>query len=392
MTRTAKVEDEETLRVVTVPRPDGAEPAHDAARDDPAPAERAAAARRGGRAYVLGLVGVLVLVAAVWFGHQWWTVGRFVELTEDAYLQSDIVSLSVQVDGTVDEIAVVDNARVAAGDTILTLDAAPYRAALAAAQADVAVAEAALGNIIEEQRLQTTKIAAAEADVENADAQLDFARSTHERAQSLMSSGTGTQVALDDATAGLNAATAAAARARAALDLEEGQVPILSSERKQREAALERARAAERIAQIDLEHTVVTAPRAGIVGNRGTAPGEYLRPGTRFMSLVPTDDTYITANFKETQIEHFRPGMAAEVEVDMLGGRVLHGTIDSIAAASGSEFSVLPPDNATGNFTKIVQRIPVRIRIEGDDLPVLRSGASVIVSVNTRDAVEGAAS
>ncbi|MBE9640527.1 HlyD family secretion protein [Salipiger mangrovisoli] len=326
------------------------------------------------------------LALAARTGEQWWTVGRFIESTEDAYLQADIVSLATQVEGTVAALPFADNARVKAGDVLLTLDPTTFEARLQSAQSDVAVAQAALSNVDAKEALQRARIASAEAEVRNAEAQRDLAITRDGRTQSLVKKGAVAQATADDAAAALEGAEAALRKARAALQVEEGQMDILASERTQQQASLVRAKAAERLARIDLDNTTILAPRDGIAGNIGIAEGEYLRAGTRFMSLVPTgDDIYVTANFKETQVAAFRPGMPVEIEVDMLHGAPLHGTIQSLAPATGSEFSVLPTDNATGNFTKIVQRIPVRIHLtDAGDHP-LRAGASVVVNVDTRE-------
>ncbi len=342
--------------------------------------------KRGGRKkFILLAVACVALALAARQGEHWWTVGRFIEETEDAYLQADIVSVSALVEGTVQELPVSDNAQVSAGDVLLVLDPTTYEARLQSAQADVTVAQTALANIDAKEVLQRARIASAEAEVSNAEAQRRLAATRDQRARTLVEQGTASQATADDTGAALDSAEAAVSRANAALQVEQGQITILASEREQQRASLIRAQAAERLARIDLDNTTIVAPRDGIAGNIGVAVGEYLRPSTRFMSLVPTgDDIYITANFKETQVAAFHPGMPVEIEVDMLHGETLHGTIESLAPATGSEFSVLPTDNATGNFTKIVQRIPVRIKLTEMGEQPLRAGASVVVSVDTR--------
>lgn len=371
--------------------PDQTDPAVPAAPNrstvdaDPAPKKRSRL-----KPILLIAAACAVLTIAARTGERWWTVGRFIETTEDAYLQADIVSLSTQVEGTVKDLPFSDNMPVRAGDTLLVLDPTSFEARLQSAQSDVSVAEAALANIDAKEVLQRARIASARAEVANAEAQRSLAASRDERAQRLVAQGASAQVAADDSGAALESAEAALRKADAALQVEEGQMEILASERDQQRATLVRAQAAERLAQIDLDNTTIRAPRDGIAGNIGIAVGEYLRSGTRFMSLVPTgDDIYVTANFKETQVTDFRPGLPVEIEVDMLHGETLHGTIVSLAPATGSEFSVLPTDNATGNFTKIVQRIPVRIRLSHSGDHPLRAGASVVVSVDTRETAAG---
>jgi membrane fusion protein (multidrug efflux system) len=338
------------------------------------------------RRIVLSVFGIAVLAGALWLGWQWWTVYRFVEETDDAYVKADIVTISPQVSGEVVRVAVEDHQSVAAGDLLFAIDASDYQAAVDAARAAVASAEALLAESAEERALQDRTVAVAEADLEAAKATLDFARQEYDRDSRLAREGAGTvravqqsREALSNAEAAVNSGVAVLARARKQLDVIDARRTRLESDR-------DRAAAQLRAAEVNLARTVVRSPAAGRVGNRQIDVGEYVRPGVHAVSVVP-DDAYVVANFKETQVTFFETGMACEIEADMLGGAVLHGMIESLAPAAGQEFAILPPQNATGNFTKIVQRIPVKIRFVGDqaDAARLRPGTSVIVSVDTKE-------
>lgn len=367
-------------------------PANTAAKAD-TPADDAPATTGGKRGKakraVIGLLLIALLGAGLWKGYDWWTVGRFVESTDDAYAKADIATFSAQVAGPITEIDVADNARVAKGDVLMRIDDTPYKAALDQAQAEVAGAQAAIDSIDAQITLQDNNIASANASLNEALAARKLARTNAERSHKLLARGTATQANTDQKDLALDQAEASVKKAQAALDVARGQVPVLKTQRRQQQAALRRAQAAVIQAQQNLDDTVIRASRDGVVGNRGIEVGEYVRPGTRLISLVPLNDVYVLANFKETQVAHFRPGLRVSMTSDMLDGAHVTGTIDSIAPAAGSEFALLPTENATGNFTKIVQRIPVRIHIDppaDDQGPRLRPGTSVVVDVNTRPA------
>ena len=360
-------------------------PADAAAEPKPVAPSRASGLRR----VILLLVGAAIAAALVWKGHDWWTVGRFVLSTDDAYARADIATLSAQVPGTVSAILVADNVPVKAGDLLLTLDDAAYRARLAQGQANVAAARAALANIGEREKLQRSEVSSAEATLVQAQAKLAYAQTNVARSNALLARGATTQADTDSENLNLDAAKASVKQAQAALEVERGQFPVLEGERAQEAAAIAAAEATVTLAEQDLSYTAIRASRDGIVANRGVEIGEYVRAGSRLLSVVPLNDVYVVANFKETQVRDFREGMVAEVDADVLGGTTFKGTIESLAPASGAEFALLPPENATGNFTKIVQRIPVRIRIDqtsGDVAAPLRPGTSVSVRVNVKDA------
>lgn len=342
--------------------------------------------RGGGRKKALLALLLLALIAgAGYYGHQWWTVGRFVEDTDDAYVKADIVDLSAEIPGTATAVPVTDNDYVEKGAVLVRLDDRDYRAALRGAEARIDVARAAIDTIDANRDLQARLIEAGEADLATASANLEFARKDFERKKALVAKGATTARSLDEARNAYRTAASMRDKARATLEGDRKELAVLAAERKQRLAELESARADHATAETNLERTVIRAPRAGTIGNREVEAGESVAAGTRLLSIVPRDDFYVVANFKETQIEHFQEGMGADIALDMFGGRHFRGHIVSLAPATGSEFALLPPQNATGNFTKIVQRVPVKLRFD-EALPeglAPRPGSSAIVSIRT---------
>ncbi|WP_319567064.1 HlyD family secretion protein [Cohaesibacter marisflavi] len=359
-------------------------PADPAQREERAPSgqSRPGAKRRT----IFKVIGLAVLVVAAWLGYEWWTVGRFVESTDDAYVRADIITYSAEVSGSVQSIPIEDNRPVKKGDLLVRIDDTAYLAKQDQAKAGLASAEAALANLDEQIGLQHTQVMSAEADLSSAKAQLTFARANAERGRRLLAKGSATRVTVEQNDMNLEAAEAAFNKASAALKLAKGQFDVLASQRQQRLASVSDAQATLKLAKNDLAHVEVRAGYDGVIGNRGIDQGEYVTTGTRLLSLVPLQDIYVEANFKETQVRHFREGMKVSVSADMLGGIELKGHIDSLSPATGSEFALMAPQNATGNFTKIVQRIPVKILIDTPDTgeaPALRPGTSVVVEVDT---------
>ena len=268
----------------------------------------------------------------------------------------------------------------------MRIDDTAYLAKQDQAKAGLASAEAALANLDEQIGLQHTQVMSTEADLSSAKAQLTFARANAERGRRLLAKGSATRVTVEQNDMNLEAAEAALNKASAALKLAKGQFDVLASQRQQRLASVSDAQATLKLAKNDLAHVEIRAGYDGVIGNRGIDQGEYVTTGTRLLSLVPLQDIYVEANFKETQVRHFREGMKVSVSADMLGGIELKGHIDSLSPATGSEFALMAPQNATGNFTKIVQRIPVKILIDTPDTgeaPALRPGTSVVVEVDT---------
>ena len=370
--------------VLERPRLPGAAPQDEAAVSVAAPARRPWGIRR----LLLGVVLLLLVGAAAWYGVNWWTTGRFMEATDDAYTQADAVGIAPRVSGYVREVLVGDNQRVRAGQVLARIDDRDYRAALDQARADAASAQADIGNIDAQTVLQSTVIEQAQTDIASAQAALDFARADYTRYSDLMRSGNGTVQRAQQADSDIRSRTAALARSRAGFAAAQQQLQVLAAQRARAVAALARAGAATEQAELNLSYTSIVAPIDGAVGDRSLRLGELVQPGTRVMDIVPTGtDIYVVANFKETQLARMWRGERVEVAVDMLPDVALTGRIDSLAPGSGAQFALLPPENATGNFTKIVQRVPVRIVLDPADaatLAKLRPGLSVYASVDTR--------
>jgi len=351
--------------------------------------------RRGGRRHWL-IVGValIALAGAGSYGRYWWTTGRFLESTDDAYTQADAVAVAPRISGYVSDVAVTDNQRVAAGQVVARIDDRDYRAALDQARADVVSAAADIRSIDAQLAMQQTAITQAQADIVSAQAAVDFAQADYRRYTDLMRSGNGTVQRAEQADTDIRQRTAALAHARAAFQAAQDQVGVLQAQRSRAKAALARADAAAEQASLNLSYTNLVAPVDGAVGDRALRLGQFVSPGTRLMDIVPTGrDIYVVANFKETQLRDMWRGEAADVTIDMLPGVALHGRVDSLAPGSGAQFALLPPENATGNFIKIVQRVPVKIVLDNDDplvLAKLRPGLSVTATVDTRTRPPGA--
>ncbi len=323
------------------------------------------------------------LAAAGWY---WWTVWRYLEGTDDAYLQGEVTPIRAKVAGYVRELLVTDNRPVKAGDVLLRIDDREFRLAVAEAEARIAETRAALANVDARITLQGATIAAAAADLTAAQAELERATKELERARNLLRSNAGTRRRYDQALADQRKAEAVVERSRARLRQARQEIHVLESERARLQAVLAENRAALDLARTHLADTVIVAPLAGVVGNRAVRVGQYVQPGSLLMAIVPLDRVWVEANFKETQLTRMRVGQPAEVTIDAYPQVVLTGCVDSFSPASGAVFSLLPPENATGNFTKIVQRIPVKILVDagGPLAGRLRPGMSVEVTVDTR--------
>jgi membrane fusion protein (multidrug efflux system) len=319
-------------------------------------------------------------------GWYWWTEWRFVQSTDDAYVQSDTTVISPKVEGYIKEVRVGENQEVAAGQVLFVVDDRDFAAKTAQAEAAVATAEALVATYASRRQLQRAMIEQAQATVQSAEADLNRARLDYQRYVALTTSDFASRQRFETAQADSRKAEAALGKARAALVAEENQLVVLASQQREEEARLLQARASLQLTKNDLDNTIIRAPVGGVAGNRAGRVGQYVKPGTQLLSLVPLPYVYVTANFKETQLTHMRPGQSAQISVDAYPDQRLVGRIESFAPASGAQFSLLPPDNATGNFTKIVQRVPVRIALpaEGPLSRLLRPGLSVTVSVDTR--------
>ena len=341
-----------------------------------------------------GFFGLALLIAlsATWYGRQWWTVGRFIESTDDAYVGGEVTVIGPKVAGFIVEVAVTDNQAVHTGDLLIKLDDRDYRAALAKANAAVAGQEATLANLDATRRLQDSMIAQAEAEVAAAEAEVARSRFDIMRYSQLASNQYASLQRFQQADADNKKATAAVEKARAALAAARLRLDVIDTQKQEARAARDQAIAERDLARLNLGYTELRAPIDGVVGNRSARAGAYAMVGAQLISLVPAHGLCVDANFKESQLALIRPGLPASIEADVLPGRVFRGHVASLAPATGAQFSVLPPENATGNFTKIVQRVPVRIQLDdgASMLGDLRPGLSVTVAVDERSFAENA--
>ena len=335
---------------------------------------------------LLGAAAAIVIAAGGWFGEHYFTVGRYLVSTDDAYVHADATTLAAKVAGYVASVDVPDNSFVRAGDVIAHIDDGDYRLALDAARDKVATQRATVTRIGEQ-------VPAAQAQVEQARAQLVSAQAAETRTESelarqlaLAQRDFASRQTLEQAQANRDQAAASVQSAQAAIDAAVANVAVLRAQQQEASRTLKELQTAQAKAERDLSFTLVRAPIDGVIGNRAIQVGDFVQTGTRLAAIVPLDDVYIDANFKETQLSRLKPGQPVDVTVDALPEHDFKGTVSSVSPASGSVFSLLPPDNATGNFTKIVQRLPVRIRLPADVTAerLLRPGMSVVVSVNTK--------
>ena len=337
------------------------------------------------RRIILGAVALVALGFAGKYGYEYLTVGRFQISTDDSYVKADTSILSTKIGGLVTETPVLNNTPVKAGDVVLRLDASDYQSAVAAAKAKMATQQAAIATIEQQKLAQTAQIAAAQAQIQSAKSTELNAAQTQQRASVLVKTAAGSQQALDDATHARDTAAAGTAVAEANLNAAQAQLAVLNANAEQAKSTLNELQVALDKANRDATSTEIRAPFDGVVANRSVAPGEYVAPGTNLLALVPVSQSFITANFKETQLADVHAGQKAEITVDAYKGQTFEGTVASLSPASGAEFSLLPPDNATGNFTKITQRFPVKILLPEEVSLRLRPGMSVSVSVDERD-------
>jgi membrane fusion protein, multidrug efflux system len=340
------------------------------------------------RKKLLFLLPVLVVAAACYGGWQWWRDWRFQQSTDDAYVQSDITIIAPTIEGTIKEVRVQENERVKENQILFVIDDADFVARVRQAEAAVSSEEAIIETLATRHDLQLTMIEQAAASENMAEIEVNRSELDRKRYVALMTSDIATRQRFETAEADANKANAGLTKARAGLAAERHQLAVLDSQRHEEEAKLAQAQATLQLARNQLDDTIIRAPVDGIAGNRAGQIGQYVKPGTQLMSLVPLPNVYVTANFKETQLTLMRPGQPAQISVDAYPDRTIEGSVESFAPASGAQFSLLPPDNATGNFTKIVQRVPVRIKLPADGplAQLLRPGLSVTVSVDTHAA------
>ena len=331
-----------------------------------------------------GAAALAVIVGAVF----WWTDKQRYVATDNAFIAADKVAVAPQVDGYVAQVLVSDNQRVAAGQVLVRLDAATLEARLAQATANAAALDAAVRGVDDKAALEQAMIAQKAAGVESAHAQAQMATAELNRYGALANQGWVSAQRAQSAKAAATTAAAGVAQAQASLEAERQAAQSLGSARAQTLAQAEAAHAAVESARIDLSRTEIRAPVAGVVGARAVRPGQYVRPGSSLMSVVPLGQAYVVANFKETQVSRLRIGQPVEIRADAFGKQTIHGHVDSFAPATGSEFALIPVENAVGNFTKIAQRLPVKIAVDPKEplAGALRPGLSVEVKVDVRKA------
>jgi membrane fusion protein, multidrug efflux system len=330
--------------------------------------------------------GFLLTVGALAWGESYWTVGRFVESTDDAYVKADSTMVAPKVSGYIAQVLVDDNQAVKKGQTLALIDDRDLQTALREADANLAAANAAVTNLSAQLTAQESRVLEARADLEVAQTSTELARHNDARRREMAKVGYGSEEQADDAATDLRTKIASVARAQAALAASRDQIDVLRTQRDLAEAQRQHALAARQQAQLNLSYSVIRAAIDGTVGARTVRVGQFVNAGTQLMEIVPLQQTYVVANFKETQLTQMRAGQTAHIRVDTFPGDELTARVDSIAPASGLEFSLLPPDNATGNFTKIVQRMPVKLVFDGSSQLAgrLRPGMSVDVAVDTR--------
>ncbi len=337
--------------------------------------------------------GAVAALAVIYFGVHYLFVGRYMITTDDAYVRANNTTLGAKVAGHIAKIGVGDNARVGAGNILFQIDDGDYRLAVENARAKIVTQQATIERIGRQGAAQESAVDQAKAQLVSAEAATKRAQADFVRQEELSAKGFASKATFDVAQAGRDQAVAAVQAAQATLEAAQTQVDVIKAQKTEAEGQLQELRAALAKVIRDLSFTEVRAPVDGIFSNRLVNVGDFVQPGQRLASVVPLDDVYIDANYKETQLGRLKPGQRVSITVDGVSGRTISGVVDSLAPASGSVFTLLPPDNATGNFTKIVQRVPVRIRVPFSVARenLLRPGMSVITTINTKpnpDAVD----
>jgi membrane fusion protein (multidrug efflux system) len=336
---------------------------------------------------VLAAAGAIaLLVTASFYGNYYWTTGRFLVSTDDAYVQAHSVLISPKISGYISELPVDDNQSVKAGEVLARIDPRDYQTALDQARADVAAAQASINTLNQQNAQQKLVIEQDRQQVVSDQAALVFSQQNFQRYTQLAKTGAGTVQRAQQAQADITEKQAALQHDTKIVAAAEKQINVLEGQLAQANAALAQQQAMEHQAELNLSYTTITAPVDGTVGVRTLRVGEYVQAGTQLMAIVPLQAVYVVANYKETQLTDVQPGQVVTIDIDTFPGTTVHGHVDSLAPASGQEFALLPPDNATGNFTKIVQRIPVKIDIDKNDqlLGRLRPGMSVEPTIDTR--------
>ena len=337
---------------------------------------------------LFAVVAAFCFIALATLRFDAWTGNAAIQTTNDAYVRAEVTRLSSRVAGEVLTVAVSDFQRVKKGDLLVQIDPADYAAQVAQAEASVAGAQAALDNLNNQVELQYATIAQTEAQQVSAVAMEVEAQQEQVRQQSLSQTESGTRQKFEQATAAYAKAQADVQASRAVVAAQRHQMEVLAGTKKQRAADLEGAKATLAAVRLKLGYTKIVAPFDGVSGERQVQPGDYVNIGSNLINVVPLPDVYVIANYKETQLTRVKPGQPVEITVDSFPDQKLRGRVERISPASGSQFALLPPDNATGNFTKVVQRVPVRIQFDNNQplLDRLLPGMSVVTNINTVEA------
>jgi len=336
---------------------------------------------------LVAILAALFFIALATLRWDVWVGGAAVQTTDDAYVRAETTKLSSRVAGEVLVVGFKDFQRVKAGDLLIQIDPADYEAQVAQAQAAVEAAKAALDNLANQVELQYATIAQSEAQRLSAEAVQVEAKQERDRQQTLTQTEAGTRQKLEQAVAENAKAEADVRTNRALIAAQRHQLEVLAGEKKQRAADVLGAQATLAAAKLRLGYTKIVAPFDGVVGEREVQPRDYVNIGTNLINIVPLPNVYVIANYKETQLTRVRPGQPVEITVDSFPDQTLHGRVERISPASGSQFALLPPDNATGNFTKVVQRIPIRIALDKGQplLEQLLPGMSAVTRIHVED-------
>jgi membrane fusion protein, multidrug efflux system len=381
---------EETVARRPAETPD--QPAIDEPGSAPTAAAQSAAPKSGKRKVVLLGIGALLALAAAAYGVHYVLVGRFFVSTDDAYVRANSTTLGARVSGHIAAILPGDNVVVRAGDVIFRIDDGDYRIAVDAARSKIATQQATIDRIGRQATALESAVEQAKAQLASADAAMKRAGLDFDRQQALSTKGFASRATFEVSEAGRDQGVAAVKSAQAAYDAARDNVEVTKAQQAEARAQLAELQTSLAKAQRDLDFTSVRAPVDGTFSNRLVNTGDFIQAGQRLGNVVPLNDVFIDANFKETQLKRIRPGQPVTISVDAYGHRKFAGTVDSISPAAGSVFTLLPPDNATGNFTKIVQRLPVRVRVPTDVARqnLLRAGMSVYVTVDTAQGAKDA--
>ena len=338
------------------------------------------------KSLLAGAAALILAAGGAWYGHDWWTTGRFIESTDDAYVGGNVTPIAPHVAGFIANISVADNQHVTAGQLLARIDPRDYQAALDHAQAVVTARVAALASLKAQAVLQQSTIRQTAAELAAKSAQAEFAHADAVRYATLAHTPAGSRQDAERAVSVDQAAQAAILAAQAALAASQQRLAVIEADTSVAAAAVAQAQSDLQTARLNLGYTEIRAPIDGYIGNRSAQVGAYVAAGTYLLSVSPAHGLWVDANFKEDQLARMHPGQGATVVADVVSGRVFHGHVLSLSPGTGAVFSVIPPENATGNFTKIVQRVPVRIALDGADaaLGTLRPGLSTTVSVDTK--------